>query len=299
MKRVSFQGKYFIVGCARSGTTLMQQLISSHSLVVGVNETGFLQQISFKEKNIDKIVSKIALNEKEYQLIIRHLQKFFKKREPNKKLGLFQIFDAYCQAHQLFFHKAAYVEKTPFHSFFMKEILSEIPNSKIIVMLRDPRAIIASRLVSRKPFSRGKKWHLPRKIQIFLNLSEIFFTYQRFEKWYQINHPRVFFVKYEDLVKNPKEIIKKVLKFLKLPFEPIYDNINPLDMRLNTKKVKGMMNSSYQKTKTNKVSLASLERWRQVLIPSENEFIKKWSSQIELKLLKDFYPFLFSYKKSF
>jgi len=292
------KGKYFVVGCARSGTTLMQKLISSHSYVVGVNETGFLQKINPREREIAKIVSKIALDEREYKIAFNYLQKVFGKKA-KKDISFYQIFDAYCQAHQIFFNKPAYVEKTPFHSFFIKDLLSKIPDSKIIVVLRDPRAIIASRLVSKKPFSRGRKWHLPRFIQVFLNLSEILFTYQEFEKWYQSKHPRVFFVKYETLLRNPKETMEKVFDFLGLPFEPVYENINPLDMRLEIKKMREIMNSSYQREKTSKISLKPLERWREVLTSSEDKFIKKWFSQIELKLLKDFYPEILETKRSF
>jgi len=292
------KGKYFIVGCARSGTSLMQQLISSHSYVVGVNETGFFQSVNPLERDARKIVSKIALNESEFQIVFGYFQEVFGERI-SEKVTPYQIFDAYCEAHRIFFNKPAYVEKTPFHSFFIKGILSEIPNSKIVVMIRDPRAIIASRLVAKKPFSRGKKWHLPKFIQIFLNLSEILFTYQEFEKWYQLKHSRMFFVKYEALLTNPKETMEKVFDFLELPFEPVYENIDPLDMRLEIKKMRKVMNSSYQREKTNKISLKPLERWKRVLTLSQDEFVKKWCVQSDLKLLRNFYPHLFSHGKSF
>ncbi len=283
-------GKFFIVGCARSGTTLLQHIIASHSQVVGVNETEILKKFDPKKKSIEKFISQIAESKKECKIVLGHFKKVFKNSSIDE-LTPYQILDEYCKAHCLYFARPCYVEKSPIHSFFIGGLLSEISQSKIIVVLRDPRALVASKLHANKT-NRGLKWHLPKKIRFLLNLSEVLFTYREFEKWYLSLNPRLLFIRYEDVVREPEKTVREIFSFLSLDPEKVYRNLNPLDIRMEARNIKGIWNSSYGPKREKRISADFLSRWKQALTPSQIQFIEECISQMKLRLFKDFYPSL-------
>ena len=281
--------KFFIVGCARSGTTLVHKLVASHSQVVGVFETYLLKKFNPK-RSINEIISHTARNEKEYRMVLEHFKTLDKKN-----LGAFEFLDEYCEAHRHHFKKSAYVEKSPLHTLFIGELLTQIPKSKIIAVLRDPRAIIGSRLHGHKA-SRPYSYRVPRKLSFILDLSQILFSYKQLNKWYlSLNkrlNKRILFIKYEDLIKKPEQITRKILTFLELPWEPVHNNINPIDIRLEHYALKEIMNSSYGKKKSFTIQGDSLEKWKEVITFAEAKFIKQCISQAKLKVIEDFYPYV-------
>jgi len=292
-------GKFFIIGIARSGTTLLQQLIASHSQVVGVNETELLKKFSPKIK-IKDFVFKIAETEKEYKIVLNRFKKVFGTPLP-ENIDPYRILDEYCRAHALYFNRPCYVEKSPIHSFFIKGLLSKIPESKVIIVLRDPRAIVASRMFAKKT-KRGRKYHLTDGLCFYLNLSIVLFAYKEFERWYhRLNQEfadRLLFVKYEDLVREPEKNMRKIFKFLDLPYENVHENIDPLDMRMEARNIAGVMNSSYGgKEKRDTVSTGSLKKYTKVLTGFQIRFIEECVSEMKLKLFKDFYPSLIKANK--
>ncbi len=289
------QGKFFIVGCTRSGTTLLHQLVASHSQVVGVYETYCLKKFN-PRKPVEENIRKVSRNNKEYQMVLSYFKKVLGDTF-NKEMDPYQFLDTYCEAHRTNFRCFSYVEKSPPHSFFVEGLLSKIPNSKIIAILRDPRAVIASRLFGNRA-SRPYGYKVPRKLHFYLDFSEVLFTYKALNKWYLSPNRRLLFVKYEDLVKDPEEIIRKIFTFLELPREPVYNNINPLDMRMEALHIAGVMNSSYGKKKGFTISKSSLKKWIGVLTSSEIRFIENCISQMEWRLIRDFYPSLIQTNKS-
>jgi len=290
--------KIFIIGIARSGTSLMQQLIASHSEIIGVNETEILKK--FKSNiEINDFLKEICKSKKEFKITKSYLNMIFENNLTGT--NAFFFLDKFCEAHKKYFNKSCYVEKSPIHSFFIKEILSNFPNSKLIIILRNPGAIVASRLFARKT-CRGKKYGFSRKIRFLLNLSEIIFTYKEFSKWYKKNNNRILFVKYKDLVKKPNEKLRDIFNFLNLSYENVGEDIKPLDMRMKAKNINKIMNSSFRdlRKEQRKISDGSLDKWKDILTNSEIDFIKKYFSLENLSLINKFYPSLcFNVRKKF
>jgi len=252
-------GDIFIVGAARTGTTLLRKLVSSHSAVVGVNETEILKRISPKNQSMREMVHMIARTPEEEDIVKKYIGKADLE---NKKVTSIQFLDIYCTAIKEHFHKSTYAEKSPVHSFFIDKILREISDSKVVLIVRDPRAALTSRLHTPR-ISRGKHVGLPRSVQFFLNLSELLFTYRKFDKLYRKNiwEDRVLFVSYRELVQFPEHTLQKLFHFAGLPFESVHTNINPLDIREAARNNLDKMNSSFGTEQTHVVSKRSLKNW--------------------------------------
>ena len=54
------------------------------------------------------------------------------------------IFAAHCRSQQAARGKTVWGEKTPRHVFRSKDILGAFPTAKLLVMIRDPRGVVAS-----------------------------------------------------------------------------------------------------------------------------------------------------------
>ncbi len=93
--------------------------------------------------------------------------------------------------------KSRYAEKTPRHIHKIGEIISLFPKSKIILMLRDGRDVVCSLKARGQDFTQS----LDRWINDNLEGKKYF------------NHPNVSQLKYEDLVKNPEQVIRNIFTF--------------------------------------------------------------------------------------
>lgn len=114
------------------------------------------------------------------------------------------------------------------------------PNPKIVCMIRDPRAIFAS---MEKNYRKN-----PEKDKGFVNHAELqnVTTEQRIDSWaagipvgmafqrlYQIikegNDKNMLFIKYEDLMSSPQDIMNKIYKYFEIPsFTHDFNNIQQI-----------------------------------------------------------------------
>jgi len=154
---------------------------------------------------------------------------------------------------------------------FFPILAKEYKHSKFILIIRDPRASIAS-------YRSGFKINVPEK-----NMEPLTLSYLRswrkqvaFSEYFK-NHKslkkRVLEIKYEDLVKNPKIITKQMCNFLKIKFSPeMLDTTNFMGLGNNTKKWKP--NSNYKATPQTGIYKSSLYKWKKKLPKKVKNFIE-------------------------
>ena len=228
----------FIVGYLHSGTTLLQQILNRHPLLfVGSGETRFfdaipLIQAQYPDIRQDAAFADFAVFMTELVQvgydhvvydekgpspgIIHPLQKKLWRTSPgfdqearlqNDRLAFFPIVAAYV-AQRL--DKLGSVE-TPTHLFHIPKILDVVPEALFLEMVRDPRAILASK---RKRLGRGGNYD-----PIWDNLawkSAVRTT----ENLPPEMAERVLRIRYQDLVSSPETEVKRVCAFLQIPFLP-------------------------------------------------------------------------------
>ena len=200
----------FIVGMPRSGTTLTEQIISSHPDVFGADETETIPYLATKyfknssmklffEENIDfnpTIFKKIG---DEYISKMRVFSKSFKRT----------------------------TDKLPINFLSIGLIKLILPNSKIIHCYRNPKDNIFSIFKNHFPGQRVNfAYDLSDTVEYF-NLYKDLMNY-----WNQNLNNFIYNIKYEILVSNTNKEIKNLLKFCNLDWSEkcihFYKNKRPV-----------------------------------------------------------------------
>lgn len=221
---------FFIVGCPRSGTTLLQTLLDAHPHIaippeshLFVRFTAMMQcEALFETENGEKTFVKALLRDgwiKLFQLQIEPDEFLNRlggpKRTPREMI--FLLFRLYAEKQG----KLRWGEKTPAHVFYLAQIKKLFPEAKIIHLVRDGRDVVESHqrtFVGPKSIDRiAKRWK--NSIVAFCRFKETCQPSDYIE------------VQYEDLVSQPEDIVNQVLTFL--GEEPM-----PLDYRLPDTRLK-------------------------------------------------------------
>ena len=178
----------FIIGMPRSGTTLVEQIISSHSKVTGAGE---LDYVSF-------FGSDLALGQTKADYAT--LQTFREK---------------YLQAIFKVSNNRGYVtDKMPHNFRFIALICSALPEAKIIHVKRDPRATC---------WSNFKHFFTSTDLAYSCNILDTVNYYNMYQAlmsfWYKHYGERIYTLSYEELTENQEVETRKLLKHLGLNWE--------------------------------------------------------------------------------
>ena len=186
----------FICGMPRSGTTLTEQILSSHAKVYGAGELSFLTNKIFDnffyEDNLDK--QKII----EYQNSLKNLinEQYF------ENLNLFNI------------DEHVVTDKAPLNFKWIGFIKIFFPNSKIIYCKRNPKDNCLS-LYKNYFSSSTMSWSFDQKdISNFYNHHVHLMNF-----WHSKIPEAIHTVEYEKIVKDKENEIKKLLKFCELEWD--------------------------------------------------------------------------------
>lgn len=187
----------FIVGLPRTGTTLTERIISSHSAVQTLGETQFLQLVLRRESGVQ---SNDIMNEE----MIASLSKIELKKAANAYIEMV----SYRLGREPFF-----IDKLPFNFLFLGFIAKAWPNAKIIHLGRNP--MDACFAMYKQIFTWAYKFSYSLD-----SLGQYYVAYDKLRQhWREVLQDRLIEVEYEALVSNPEEETKKLLAQLGLSFE--------------------------------------------------------------------------------
>ena len=218
----------FIVGMPRSGTSLVEQIISSHHEVYGAGEVNNFHNI------IMPIIEKHAVNENynlkndEFALIRKQYSNSLERFYANEKV----ITDKWI----LNFKTIGF-------------ILSAFPESKIVHLKRDARATCWS--IYKHYFSdEGNRWAYD-----YQDLDRFYKSYVGLmDYWHNLFPGKIYDISYEDLTSNQEKETRNLLKYCDLDWDE-----NCLNFYTNTRAVKTA--SAVQVR--NKMYQGSSDVWRQ------------------------------------
>lgn len=168
--RPPLRGGIHVCGCGHSGTSILTRLIGAHSQVQAIpGETGVAKKESYGR---------------------------------------------YRQAVEGFWQQAEaagarlWLEKTPKHVRHLGFILGAAPDSRIVLICRDPRDTVASLKRRYGRFGKAlRRWRHDNGLV---------------RRWQ--GHPQTLLLRYEDLVADPGRSLERLMPFLGLRFEP--DQLN-------------------------------------------------------------------------
>ena len=186
----------FICGMPRSGTTLVEQILSSHNKIFGAGELNFLRQVTTKffvledklnnQKIIEEINSSNNILNIEYYKLINYLK----------------------------IKESIITDKAPQNYIWIGFIKYFFPNAKIIHCCRNKKDVLLS--IYKNNFSSSDMdWSYdPRNIVRYYNLylDLIKFWKYKFEKF-------IYDLSYEKLVTDSENQIKKLLEYCSLEWD--------------------------------------------------------------------------------
>jgi tetratricopeptide (TPR) repeat protein len=187
----------FIVGLPRTGTTLTERIISSHSAVESVGETQFLQMVLRRESGIHSV-------EKMTPGMIEAVAK--------KDMGI--IARGYMEAVQYRLGKEPmFVDKLPFNYLYLGFIARAWPDARIVSLVRNPMDTCFS--MYKQVFTWAYKFSYNLG-----TLAEYYVAYDRLcRHWRKLLGGRLIEVTYEDLVVDQAGQTRRLLNRLGLDFE--------------------------------------------------------------------------------
>ncbi|MGJ3247023.1 MAG: sulfotransferase family protein [Elainellaceae cyanobacterium] len=210
----------FIVGCPRSGTTLLQSMLAVHPAIVSFPESKFfLYLVSLPEHRSKRyamglVAPRLRPMFSQFLADIGHPE--LQRRLP--KLPLIRLYTRYfvtilnelarAQGKQI------WLEKTPDHLRYIKYIELFVPGAKIIHIVRNGPDVIASmfELVKRHPDRWGRYLkNLDDCIERWAEDIEISRRYAR--------QPDHLVVRYEELVSNPNDVLARICQGIGIEFD--------------------------------------------------------------------------------
>lgn len=199
----------FILGMPRTGTTLVERILSSHSDVTSAGElSNFALQLSqLARKNRGKI-SKTELVDASAGLDFRELGRLYiDSTRPLSGVS------------------ARFIDKMPLNFLYAGLIHRALPEAKIIHVQRHPMdtcyAIYKTLFKDAYPFSYSLK-----------ELGQYYLAYRRLmEHWQSVLPGVIYTVKYEDLVEDVEQESRSLIEYCDLPWEDaclqFYENQAP------------------------------------------------------------------------
>jgi tetratricopeptide (TPR) repeat protein len=187
----------FIVGMIRSGTTLVEQIISSHPQVFGAGE---LEDI----KNIVRVLPRIAKSKLQYPHCIRDLD----------EAGIKQAAKTYLESITKMSGGEPHVtDKMPGNFFHAGLIRIMFPNACIIHTRRNPLDNCLSCYFNK--FQTGQQFSYD-----LTTLGQYFREYARLMDYWRKVLPQPYLeVQYEELVENQEALSRKIIEFCGLPWD--------------------------------------------------------------------------------
>lgn len=190
----------FIVGLPRAGSTLLEQILASHSQVDGTLE---LQNIPAIAHKLDG--RRMVYDEPQYPRVLRDL-------EPDQARLLGEQYIAETQIHRA--GAPYFIDKMPNNFRHIGLIKTILPNAKVIDARRHPMACCFSGY--KQLFAEGQEFTY--------GLTEIGQYYRDYvelmDHWDQAIPGFVLRVQYEDVVEDLETQVRRILDFCGLEFEP-------------------------------------------------------------------------------
>lgn len=222
--------RIFVVGNSRSGTTMMGRILGNHPEIFTFHELHFFEQLVSAEKLQNGITIDEARHLFAMLLSIQRIGLFAERRPeqfkeeatsalPEDVYSPFAVYYKFLNYETLLNHKQIPCEQTPRNIFYLKEIISNDPEARIIFMLRDARDVLLSQKQKWKRRYLGAK-HIPFRESVRawsnyhpITISKLWNSSYNSARHF-FDHSQVHRIRFEDLVNNPSASIKNICGFL-------------------------------------------------------------------------------------
>lgn len=196
----------FVVGHPRSGTTLLASMLGRHPDIVSTPESLYLNIVRFRvapalSKGPEAVLKVIENSPMRFMILDRDA--LLSALTMRNKLTEETVFQTVLECFRAADGKPRLLEKTPLHLRGMDDLFEWFPDARIVWIMRDGRACIASLI--KVPWAVSDPVVLARQWVRNISLGEML----RSERPDQVH-----MVHYEDLIRDAKTVMEPVLEFL-------------------------------------------------------------------------------------
>ena len=222
----------FIVGLPRSGSTLLEQILASHSMVDGTMEL----------HNILALAQKLRGREPEkrsrYPAILHELEQDYFRRFGEQYIEDTRVYRG---------EAPLFIDKMPNNFLHIGLIRLILPNARVIDARRDPMACCFS--CFKQLFGEGQEFTYGLR-----EVGRYFRAYVRLmEHWDRVLPGFVLRVMHEDVVDDLETQVRRILDFCGLPFEEACLNFHETERSVRTPSSEQVRQPIYR---------SGLEQWR-------------------------------------
>ena len=253
-----------LIGCTRSGTTLLSEVLSKHPSIFMAPETKYFSQV-WGQRNMLRFLpgrarSRVvveSLLDGEYprrdRIFPDHVDSIGELFADNKDyLGnFFNLIKCLTESPII-------GEKTPLHTFFAQDVARADHSVKIAAMCRDAPAVVASTL-GRKGFRRVRT--IGQCVARWIMFNREILTIQKTlppEKFYLIS--------FEQLIQQPKETVNAICRWLEIDFNDEMLRPTYQDSSLRIEPASG--------PSTERFDTGTLHRWKENLTDEQTRLIR-------------------------
>jgi len=247
--------KFFIVGCPRSGTTMLQQALNRHPQIAIPAETKFFffllgRSLRWQAEQVQRINEDLRIN---LPVLVQRISTVTAAR---------QLYEAMAESYLARLDRCGvthFGEKSPEHLRRLADIRRVVPHGRIILLYRDGRDVALS--LSRVP------WMHP---DVYVNFA-VWLWYHRLQRQaVSRGWPNLLCVRYEELVTEPERTLRTVLDFLDLPYVP--------EVAVGSGNTEGVPEREYpwKARSFERISSSRVGLWRRELSIDQIRILERW-----------------------
>lgn len=227
----------FIISIPRSGSTLLNKLLASHSKIASHAEPWIMLPITYLTKSdginaiynhnassraINDIARALDENNSPWNIHIRNfVLRIYKDLAKNGE-----------QKDVVYF-----VDKTPRYHLIIDSLYKTFPDAKFIILVRNPLSCLSSGI---ETWGKGQLRLHGMYIDLYKGIENLAYAIKMLgnQKWV---------VKFESLINSPESVMEQIFHFLDLPVEPVYDKFKDCEIKgsmgdpIGVKKYKSML----------------------------------------------------------
>lgn len=261
---------FFIFGSGRNGSTLLNVILNQHSKLFLPSEQYFLGNSIIKYQLYNYIVWR-DLVKIIYGELIAQAENHSWNFSPNEIINEAFYFEKPRRSLETLIHhiysnyarltkqgSITWGDSTPYNTRYINEIYGCFPKAKYIFLIRDGRDVVSA-------YKKGGT-------DIFDHLADPATATSHWinsiKKYHWIKkRTEVLLVKYEELVQDTEETLKRILTFLEQEYQPSLD-----EFYKNVPKI-AEYDQDHHKNLQNPISTSSIGQWKQLLTEREKKVL--------------------------
>ena len=251
----------YVLGMPRSGTTLVEQILASHSEIFGAGELGVIPQVV---QGLERWERRTGSG-RHYPECVDDLNPYVTEGIANNTLKELQEYDP--EAKHV-------IDKLPHNFEHVGMIKFLFPNAKIISVRRDPRDIAISNYFTDYQAKHGGMGFAYDLTNIGEQLAD---HNMMMHHWNEVFPGEILEVNYEDVIEDTEKAAREMLEYIGVDWEEQVLGFNELDRPVKTASVWQVRQPIY------KTSKAKWMRYKDHLAP----LIKGTNAKIEFDPITD------------